>query len=348
MTFALSVPANLLLLGEYLVTEEGGRGIALACAPRALLDAAQDHGGPLRIEATMGPSNFVWAEGETPPSPLVEVCVETARAAIVGEAGPTRGADPFRGWTLRIDSSAFFSSDGSKRGFGSSAAVAVALVAALLRAGGLPRPKLEETLFPIALAAHRRAQGGRGSGYDVAASRFGGVGMFVGGQAPRWESLPPPARQALVAIRFELRKGGKPVSSAAAVSAYEAWKRAHPTEHRNYRAGSSSLVARFSEASREGEVLAALGEAAELGRALGKGIGVPADPVSPARPGESSKMQGLFAGKCLGAGDELVLALASADDAGTIGDPVADCGAYPCEERAGIELAIEEEGLRWA
>jgi phosphomevalonate kinase len=64
------------------------------------------------------------------------------------------------------------SPDGTTRklGVGSSAAILVASLAASRPSGAL----LPGEIFPLALAAHRRAQPG-GSGIDVAASTFGGV-----------------------------------------------------------------------------------------------------------------------------------------------------------------------------
>ena len=78
--------------------------------------------------------------------------------------------------SLTMDTQAFFRS-GVKLGLGSSAALCVALQAALAALGGaLPDPAQ-------ALAAHRGAQAGRGSGVDVAASFFGGCIRFQDGDA---------------------------------------------------------------------------------------------------------------------------------------------------------------------
>lgn len=66
--------------------------------------------------------------------------------------------------------------DGGSRklGLGSSAAILAASLAAALGDRFTSEAALASALFPIALAAHRQAQGG-GSGVDVAASCFGGV-----------------------------------------------------------------------------------------------------------------------------------------------------------------------------
>jgi phosphomevalonate kinase len=95
---------------------------------------------------------------------------DEVRAAL--DAGALPGPAPW------FDASALrdHAPDGTSRklGLGSSAAILVASLAASIgdRFSG-DRP-LRDALFPIALAAHRQAQGG-GSGVDVAASVFGGV-----------------------------------------------------------------------------------------------------------------------------------------------------------------------------
>src|SRR5262245_44158931 len=88
---------------------------------------------------------------------------------------------------ITTDSSALYES-GAKLGLGSSAAVTVALTAALLRCSTLgsdpkvaPRashlPEVEH--LDAMLAAHAKAQGGRGSGLDVATSYYGGLIRFT-------------------------------------------------------------------------------------------------------------------------------------------------------------------------
>lgn len=80
---------------------------------------------------------------------------------------------------LSLDTSAFFGDrrDGkrSKIGLGSSAALTVALDAALQYWLGCIPEGEEETRFSHLLTRHRRIQGGRGSGIDLAASLRGGT-----------------------------------------------------------------------------------------------------------------------------------------------------------------------------
>jgi phosphomevalonate kinase len=71
--------------------------------------------------------------------------------------------------TIELDTRAFMD-DGNKIGIGSSAALAVALLAAL---------EASRDVFDEALAAHRRLQGGAGSGVDVAAAVHGGLFEYL-------------------------------------------------------------------------------------------------------------------------------------------------------------------------
>ncbi len=105
---------------------------------------------------------------------------------------------------LHIDTGAFFDTRiKAKLGFGSSAALTVSVIRALFRHTGLPLFTEDDPgrLFRLALAAHRRAQNGMGSGIDVAASSFGGVLSYrvacdnrarqiVPERVPPWPELP--------------------------------------------------------------------------------------------------------------------------------------------------------------
>ncbi len=83
---------------------------------------------------------------------------------------------------------------GVKLGFGGSAAVTVAVSAALFAAAGQPlTPQTRQRIFSSAWEAHRRVQGA-GSGADVAASVYGGVLLFQPGEGlPQITPLPLPA-----------------------------------------------------------------------------------------------------------------------------------------------------------
>lgn len=100
------------------------------------------------------------------PAPFV---ADEVRAAI--DAGAIDRAPWFDASALREHG---LGGSSRKLGLGSSAAILVASLAAVM-GDRIPNAKaLEAAILPIALAAHRKAQGG-GSGVDVAASTLGGV-----------------------------------------------------------------------------------------------------------------------------------------------------------------------------
>lgn len=102
---------------------------------------------------------------------------------------------------IKIDTNDFYSVDRrNKYGFGSSAAMTVALIDALLNLVDLRKSFNIHDFFQLAFQIHRKAQGNLGSGIDVAASAYGNVliyqlkeekGMPIGYCQPqdRWSEL---------------------------------------------------------------------------------------------------------------------------------------------------------------
>jgi len=133
-----------------------------------------------------------------------------------------------------------------KLGIGTSAAVCAALCAALLERCGS-----RLATFPIALAAHRSAQGGSGSGVDVAASCTGGV--------VRYEMNDPPSLS-----RVALPRG---LAYAVIWTGSSADTREHLAHFDTWRNGTipHELAALVDAAHR---VADAVGEAAEFMRQL--------------------------------------------------------------------------------
>ncbi len=299
-----SVPANLLLLGEYAVLEEGGLGLAAAAEPRVrVFVERRPAGAGLAVIARMD-SVLRWSPGSPPGDPraaLLEAAVQVCCPPDpVGSAtGTGRAPGPALGvaGTIEVDSSDFFFA-GRKGGYGSSAAAAVALCWALLALaeGAPPRP---EAVLEAALASHRRAQGGRGSGYDVLASFHGGLGLFTGGQRPSWQ----PLRLAWLEPLY-LFHGERSLSTPGAIGRYLDWRQLRPEEARRFVEESNRQVEGFAQAASRSRALEHLRRCRELGLQLGKAIGVPAGLAAPdAATGLNEKDC-----KALGAGNELGLA----------------------------------------
>jgi phosphomevalonate kinase len=297
----LTVPGNILLLGEYAVLEEGGLGLALAVEPRVRMEALP--GPELRVEGR-------WPGGSG-KSPLITSVVQTVSEYL---GVPCSGS-------LRVDSTSFFSSEGRKTGLGSSAAVTVALVCGLLRlAGGVGAAGEAASL---AVRAHRRAQGGRGSGYDVLTSFHGGTGLVHGGASPSWEPCTPPLGSGVV-----LFPGPAPVSTADAVQRYSSWKVRNPGPARDFVRDSNDAILSFSRSRSLEEAFPSFSFCQRLGIELGKEIGVPAELAPP--PGFDPRWC-----KALGAGSELGCCL------------LPPGGDLPPGSGIGTRVSRAETGVAW-
>lgn len=280
--FQLAVPANLLLLGEYAVTEEGGLGFSLAVDRR--LKIRFEGRGPFCAVSVFksGTSKPVDLQDHTQ---LVSYILAALSEKDLIDVGSFAG-------TLTIDSSAFFSADGKKMGFGSSAAVTLGVCAAALRLANAPLDSID--VPGTAHGIHKAFQRGRGSGYDIYTSYRGGSGVFTGGGSPRFDRLDIPWLPPMYVKSFE-----RPVKSGSAVSAYTEWKRRDPEGLEDFLDASNATVTSFAKSQSWDTARGHLIQGRDLGLSLGENIGVSAEIPS----GEA----GTGAQKCVGAGNELAV-----------------------------------------
>ncbi len=292
--FRVSAPGNIILLGEYAVLEEGGLGIAAAVDRRVVIDVTS--AAELSVRLEFGGRTTQWHPGgPSERGDLVDRIITFLSSA--WEAA-RRNAPA---GSLVINSEPFFDSSGRKLGFGASAAVTVALVGAFSRLVDLSDAgsahAAEDARGPslqTVVDAHRRAQAGRGSGYDVAASMFGGFGIFHGGGAPSWE--PIEADWVVGSLPMSCILRAKPVSTVSAIARYHEWKASNPESARRFLHESNDAVRAFSSAGTASAAKAAFVEARNIGLELGRRIGVPAEIDFARRRGEC---------KAVGAGNEL-------------------------------------------
>jgi len=134
-------PGKIFLVGEYAVLEDGP----------AVLAAVSRH------------AIAQYIPGMDPMSAVVAEAVKRARA----EIGEAAAALPLGSVLVNTDD---FQQGQQKLGLGSSAATAVATVGALFESAGISVAKNRPQILAIAHAAHQAAQGGVGSGADVAAA----------------------------------------------------------------------------------------------------------------------------------------------------------------------------------
>ena len=240
----------------------------------------------------------IWPGGAlswTPGQPSASTLIAAIVAEVESWLREKRGGRGVRGAGIGVDSSALFSPEGRKSGLGSSAAVTVGLVCALLHAAGCSPDPADREVLALAIRAHRRSQGGAGSGYDVSCSFHGRMGVFHGGALPRWE----PCRlweDPLVC----LFPGPSPVSTPDAIRHYALWKKSNPDDARRFLEDSNRSVRKFVHARTAVEAQAHLHACRELGVSLGRAIGVSAEIATP-RGMDSAWCKALGAGNELGA-----------------------------------------------
>jgi phosphomevalonate kinase len=212
----VTAPGKLVLLGEY-----------------AVLD-----GFPAIVAAVNRRASGQFVPGREPESRLVDVAVRNAKDAL----GPNRMALP-RGSVL-VDTSAF-SLNGTKMGIGSSAATAAVSVGAVLEMAGLSVADSADLIFDVASAAHRAAQGGLGSGADVAAAVYGGMLHYTRpARGPAGIRRLPP----LTGVEMVVFSTGTASSTVDCLTAVNAFARASPETHRQLLPPIADAVTRFEAA----------------------------------------------------------------------------------------------------
>ena len=298
-----SAPGSLLIAGEYLVTEEGGSGLALAAGGRARLRIKS---APFKMEGRIAGRTEHWTLNDRGDESLASAvwceCSETGSSTVEDSR-----------YKLTVDTGDFYDNHGRKLGYGSSAAAAL-----LYTCGLCTSPDINE-VTRSALRAHRSWQGGRGSGYDILSSAQGGAGHFTGGHIPTWSPLRWPER-----LNGWIIKGPGSVNSPQAIDRYRAWKQKIRIQWDRIPV-IADLINCFQEVYQilsgcsepdPGDFLEILHQMAVGGSRLGREIGVPAMPIIPG--GFSVNTQawyrpGAGASKCLGAGDEIILLMTLPD-----------------------------------
>ena len=347
----MTAPGSVLLLGEYAVTEPNAPGVALAVLPE--VHAVFDPSRPPYITGRMRAKRFDW----TP-----RCCDSPLFAALVAECGPPDGSitvdsTHFAGphGKLGLGSSAAVAvvvaalllarqqrhaqvSDREATEVATQARAATKAEGGVMTSPGILGDEADvgdsryatprRRVFTAALAAHRAAQGGRGSGYDVATSVWGGVVRFRGGCTPLVSRYRPPALPEL-----HLVTGARPLATPAAVARYEQWRQRDPAAAERFRKRSHEVVEQFLAATEAAACCATLAAGGELVRWLGERIGVTVEPPD-LRTGLDQFRACGWAAKPVGAGGELGVAAAPA-------------GTIPPAVQNSMPLRLAPEGLRW-
>ncbi|MDZ4695023.1 MAG: hypothetical protein SGI86_07705 [Deltaproteobacteria bacterium] len=210
--------------------------------------------------------------------------------------------------SVMVNSEQFQGPDG-KLGLGSSAATAAATVGAIFEYAGYGIEDNRDALYVLADDAHRAAQGGLGSGADIAAAVHGGFVRFERPQSlrdtnaafgpPLFEQLAPP--EALEIVVFQ---AGLPVATPEMIEAVQGLARRQKQLY-GWMQDELGLAARqFAEAftmGRSAGIIEAAGAAHDTLLALGNAAHVPIVPASVTAASTHARRMG-GAAKISGAG----------------------------------------------
>ena len=276
-------PGKLVIVGEYAVLY-GAPGIAVAVDACALatLEARPGQDSELLVPDTGARFGFHQDAAGRPaweapsPGPLalpLESCIATLIAHGLlphsGELPACRiGLD-----TAGVQGRAA-SGQRIKLGLGSSAAITVALMGALLQFVRAA-PQSHEKLCVLCLEAHRRLQGGSGSGIDVLTALAGGVislDFSPGSDIPRETSLSWPSELHMLAVW-----SGRSASTPAMLNRLHSYGEQQPAACASHMARLRKIAGQTVSAwraSETGAVLASLDSYAAALRDLDEDAGI--------------------------------------------------------------------------
>jgi phosphomevalonate kinase len=226
LKISASAPGKLVLTGEYAVLE-GAPALVLAVDRRAHVRLEARADAAMVIDApdlgVVGATARLDAGGHfVLDDDGLAAGGRLALFASVVESVAARG--PLPGFHAWLDTRNFFSPEAPQRklGLGSSAAVGVALGGALHALAGLEPPSAGSLI-----AAHRRAQGGFGSGLDIAASLAGGLISYA------WHDGQPQVTPANwpAGLEFCCAWSGRSASTGVFLRGLADWRARAPARH---------------------------------------------------------------------------------------------------------------------
>jgi mevalonate kinase len=299
-TIRTAAPGKLVLLGEYAVIEGAPAWVA-AVNRFAEVEAAQAEGEPRLIAITGGRQEVtLQRQGDR----------WTASKEWALAAAAYTAAFPEGGVDITVDTNQFFlplpEGGRGKAGYGSSAAVVAAILAASDRYSD------PAACFLAAREVHFAAQGGVGSGIDIAAAVFGGTLAYRVSPQPTAEPLPLPSGLQVLAVWT-----GASASTPQLVGRVLEWKASSPSQFESLYLRLRDTAEAGIAAAKAGDLAALLDAVEDYGRRmsqLGRAAGAPI--ITPVMESLFGRLAGRAACKPSGAGGgDIILAFTTADDA---------------------------------
>jgi phosphomevalonate kinase len=263
-------PGKLFLLGEYAVLDGCPAIVAGIDRRIEVMLSRRRSGRSATVFITAGRHGSRQFRAFDPPAvdgPLRFACAAYSATA--------RRLPAVKGHSLTIDITSDLDQVAKEKiGLGSSAAVTVGVVAAVAAASGR-NPAHAETrreVLAMAVEAHRFAQGGTGSGADIAASVYGGIVLFD----PRSEGLPTVARLALPAdTHLLVGWSGTAASTTDLVQRYRAVTPERAPVRAAFVVAAHACIERFVGACSTPDRLLALDDYGRLLERLAEGLDLP-------------------------------------------------------------------------
>ncbi|WP_024653361.1 GHMP family kinase ATP-binding protein [Borrelia persica] len=280
-----SVPGNLLLMGEYSILEEDGFGLSIAINERAYFSFRQSDEWRFFAKKTKI-DDFTLIEDN---DDLVFKMFRYLKHRYFFTLEDLS-------FNVYIDTSNFFLNSGVKKGFGSSAVVAVGIICGIYFIFNGGENFIKDKIFMYCLEAYRYAQGGMGSGYDIVTSLFGGVVMFRGGNFPSYELL-----EKMNFNDFYLMQGPNSIKTTNAIVRYNVHRDSLMSFMRDVNIVMKNIVLNVSNSANC--FLSSLKLARNIGLEIGNRIGISAElPLNLAYLKDECTLI-----KALGAGNETFL-----------------------------------------
>ncbi len=246
-----SAPGKMILLGEYAVLDDAP---ALVCAVdlRAVVKIERLPGNEFVFSApslrlndlpfVILSNNHVRFDPHLSADALRKLKLFTGIMEFVYQQLPAEKKQ--QGLKIEINTDAFYSREfHGKMGFGSSAALCVALVKGLLQT--LEMDWSAPQIFRLALNAHHHAQGKMGSGIDIAASFFGGFLRYQRVYPEDPAGKMPVALATCPGLYFKPVFTGKSASTTRLVSGVKQLKESEPNIYQQ-------IMDRLKNISRQG------------------------------------------------------------------------------------------------
>ncbi len=225
MDVVASAPGKLVLIGDYAVLE-GAPAIVLALNRRARVALRDNAGAGYRIDAAdlsvCGAVGRVDGQKRVHWSGVDPICAKRLQlVTVVIESVLRDGVLP--DFHATLDTHDFFAASGGqhKLGLGSSAALTVALSGALRACAGHAAASAQDLM-----CTHRRMQGGRGSGLDIAASLTGNAIVYRLRAQPQITPVAWPA-----GLLFSCAWSGESASTGVFLRHLAAWRCGAPARY---------------------------------------------------------------------------------------------------------------------